>query len=388
MSEFQYYEFLAIDKPLSDQQQRELRAISTRARITATSFTNTYDWGDLKADPTALVQRYFDLHVYMANWGVFRLILRLPKAAVDLEQITQYCVEDTLDITPSGDYVLLSFYSADEELDEWMEPEDYARNLVLLREELLHGDYRCLYLAWLKGREQLGEDYDEDEEDENEGPPVPPGLNTLSPALISFVEFLGVNTDLIDAAAPDSPELSPEPPADIEGWIASLQTTKKDDLLLRWLGSDEPGLRRSVLAEIRKAMAARKPAQSPPPAPRAKDLLHSADQLRAERRRKEAEQRAKELKRQELEKAKERAKYLDDLAAKQTEAWQRVEAMIETKQPNRYAEAVTLLLDLRDIAVRANKMPAYKKRIASIRTRHDRKSRFIERMDKAQLQAD
>ena len=36
MSEYQCYEFLAIDKPLTLKQQRELRAISTRAEISST----------------------------------------------------------------------------------------------------------------------------------------------------------------------------------------------------------------------------------------------------------------------------------------------------------------------------------------------------------------
>ena len=36
MSEYQYYEFQAIDRPLTDRQMRELREISTRATITRT----------------------------------------------------------------------------------------------------------------------------------------------------------------------------------------------------------------------------------------------------------------------------------------------------------------------------------------------------------------
>jgi hypothetical protein len=51
MSEYQYYEFRAIDRPLDGEAQRALRAISSRARITATSFVNEYEWGDLKGDP-------------------------------------------------------------------------------------------------------------------------------------------------------------------------------------------------------------------------------------------------------------------------------------------------------------------------------------------------
>ena len=68
MSEYQDYEFLAVDRPLSKNEMAELRAISTRAEITPASFTNEYNWGDFKGDPHELLQRYFDLHVYIANW--------------------------------------------------------------------------------------------------------------------------------------------------------------------------------------------------------------------------------------------------------------------------------------------------------------------------------
>jgi hypothetical protein len=44
LSEYQYYEFQAVDRPLTSAQQDELRALSTRARITATSFVNHYEW--------------------------------------------------------------------------------------------------------------------------------------------------------------------------------------------------------------------------------------------------------------------------------------------------------------------------------------------------------
>ena len=49
MSEYQYYEFLALDRPLTSDEMQELRAFSTRARITPTSFINEYNWGDLRA---------------------------------------------------------------------------------------------------------------------------------------------------------------------------------------------------------------------------------------------------------------------------------------------------------------------------------------------------
>jgi hypothetical protein len=51
VSEYQYYDFKAIDHALTKTEMIALRAISTRAVITTTSFTNHYEWGDLKADP-------------------------------------------------------------------------------------------------------------------------------------------------------------------------------------------------------------------------------------------------------------------------------------------------------------------------------------------------
>ncbi|MGD0764049.1 MAG: hypothetical protein ABR929_12830 [Roseiarcus sp.] len=48
MSEYQYYEFQAIDRPLGEADRQALRGLSRRARITATSFTNSYEWGELQ----------------------------------------------------------------------------------------------------------------------------------------------------------------------------------------------------------------------------------------------------------------------------------------------------------------------------------------------------
>ena len=48
MSEYQYYEFQSVDRTLGEADRRALRDLSSRARITATSFTNSYDWGDFR----------------------------------------------------------------------------------------------------------------------------------------------------------------------------------------------------------------------------------------------------------------------------------------------------------------------------------------------------
>ena len=60
MSEYQYYEFQAIDRPLSGKEMNRLRAYSTRARITTTSFVNEYEWGNFRGDADRWMERYFD----------------------------------------------------------------------------------------------------------------------------------------------------------------------------------------------------------------------------------------------------------------------------------------------------------------------------------------
>jgi hypothetical protein len=49
MSEYQYYEFIALDRPLTAQQIDEVREFSSRAEISSTSFVNEYNFGDFKA---------------------------------------------------------------------------------------------------------------------------------------------------------------------------------------------------------------------------------------------------------------------------------------------------------------------------------------------------
>jgi hypothetical protein len=60
MSEYQYYEFLAIARPLTSEGMSALRALSTRAHITPTSFVNEYHWCNFKGNPDDLMKRFFD----------------------------------------------------------------------------------------------------------------------------------------------------------------------------------------------------------------------------------------------------------------------------------------------------------------------------------------
>ncbi|MGP7996688.1 MAG: hypothetical protein ACLPKI_05045 [Streptosporangiaceae bacterium] len=132
MSEYQYYEFLALDRPLTEKQRAELRSISTRAEITATRFVNEYQWGDLKGDPQKMVERYFDAFLYLANWGTRRLMFRLPPGVLDPETAGQYCYTDTASLIETGSHLIFSLYVDREPDDYWEEPGGHQRKPSLL----------------------------------------------------------------------------------------------------------------------------------------------------------------------------------------------------------------------------------------------------------------
>jgi hypothetical protein len=96
MSEYQHYEFVAIDEPLTPKQIMELRARYSRASITLTSFVTNYQWGNLKGDPVDWMRRYFDAYVYVANWSTCFLYLRVPKSAFDVKTLQVFKTKTVL----------------------------------------------------------------------------------------------------------------------------------------------------------------------------------------------------------------------------------------------------------------------------------------------------
>src|SRR3989337_1920962 len=104
MSEYQYYEFQAIDRPLTKDEMAELRELTTRATITPTRLQNVYQWGSFRGDPLRLMERYFDAFVYVANWGTHRLMLRLPGRLLAPETVRLYAGDAVLTARTTGEY--------------------------------------------------------------------------------------------------------------------------------------------------------------------------------------------------------------------------------------------------------------------------------------------
>ena len=282
MSEFQYYEFQAIDTLLTPAAQRELARITTRARITSRSLVNTYQWGDLKGDPRRLVERWFDLFVYWANWGTRRVMLRVPSRFVEFKAVRPYCVGNTLDARTSNGFTILEI-----ERDIEPPPDDLpdegavSAPFTTLRSSLVRGDWSCLYLGWLLGVQ------DGVVKDTAIEPPRPPGVANPSASLQAFTEFFGLDSNLLAAACEqlDNADSLTEPsPAELRAFIKALPEGEKTKLLCQAVLKDDSQL--SLEIRQRFARVNRKVAPATRPASRrtAQEIRNAADALTEKRR--------------------------------------------------------------------------------------------------------
>lgn len=379
MSEYQYYEFLAIDRPLTATQQAELRALSTRAEITAVSFTNEYQWGDFKGDPARLMRRYFDAHVYFANWGTRRLMLRLPRGVVDTAMLEPYCIEFGLLDDMTETHRIIEWQINPEEPDYDEGPgEHWMARLIPLRDELARGDARSLYLGWL-----AAVTWGELEDDVPE-PPVPPGLGDPTPAQLALADFLGIDSDLLAGAALVSPPRNvTEPTTDeVDAWLAAWPREELEQgvrLLLAGRSLEAEQVVKSRFAAWRRTIQ---------PAPEATgsrrtvaDLRRLADLARQAREKRKAEERA----RGEAERLKQRDTFLAGLAERPEPVWASAHQEAGRGNSAGYQAAARLIADLAEAHARYGSRALFDREMARFMDVHGRRRTLVERLVRAKV---
>jgi hypothetical protein len=374
LSEYQYYEFQAIDHPLSKSDQQALRAWSTRARITASSFTNSYEWGDFKGDLAKLMDRWFDLHLYLANWGARRLLMRLPKQLVDVQHLNELLRKvDCAELRVSGENLVLDIQRDEEEFEDWDDVSGRLTALVPLRADVLQGDVRLFYLLWLT----MVED-DAFEADELE--PMP-GIGPMTASLDAFADFFGLDPDLVQVAAERSAiaNASAMSPDAVRKVIAAMPDREKTAMLVRLFDRDP-----HAAIELRAAVFDRFRPESGAPQLSARtvgELRARASAIRLAREREEAEKAAAERQRQAKQAERAHQARLDAIARRGDSVWSEIDTEIERRNVAGYAKAVALLSDLRAIAEGRGTITEFARRLGAIRERHAQKKRFLERLE-------
>lgn len=379
MSEYQYYEFVAIDRPLTRDEMAELRAQSSRAAISATSFVNEYHWGDLKGDPAQWMRRYFDAFVYTANWCSCRLALRVPQGVFKKSDLKHFMTDCALTVDDAKTHWIIDWSLDDSEDHDRFGMEDgrgWMGRLAPLRDELMRGDLRPLYLGWLAG--VAGAEVDDDALE----PPVPMGMSRLSVAQQALVEFLEIDPDLITAAAAGSQEAVESSDDDsVETWVAGLSKSEMRSVFSLLLQGESQQAERRVKSEF-VAWQKKNGATVLSPARRTVAELQILANGAEERR---IGQQAKERARQEEEHRKAREAYLRKMAGNFEQCWDAIHPDAERGTAASYGAATRAIIDLAEAYALMSKTQEFERTLRLFMVRHAKRGALVRRLVEAGL---
>jgi len=366
VSEYQRYEFMTVDRPLTRTQLDAVNNLSSHIEASATHALIEYHHGDFKYDPIDVLRDYFDGFLYWANWGSPELAFRFPHGALPANFMADYDFDDFVTFTKQKEYDILDIsFGEMEPPDEWIEYE--LSSMIGVRDELLEGDMRSLYIIWLACQNMIGSE-DDDEEGAN-APIVPPAFGTLTEAQQALAELLRVPDELLGAAAQHSSAGKPSAKDDFVAWIELLPQARRNEYLLR-LAHNEAGLSRVLVKELRE-LGLGKTKATPATGERVtySSLLAESKAVRAkqEREKREQEQLAHQS----------HLQYIHDHL---DEFWRQVDRAAVRGTGVGYDEATKLLVELRDAADQFGETAEFQARFRTWVTSHLRRPAFLKRL--------
>lgn len=380
MSEYQYYEFAAIDRPLGRAEMAELRAVSSRAQISPSGFVNHYEWGDLKADPADWMRRHFDVFVYTACWCSCRLALRVPLDVFCRAELDAFAVRHALDFDKTGAHWIIHWSLHESENYDRFGMDDgrgWMQRLLPLRDELLRGDLRPLYLGWLAGAGELPDDEAE--------PEVPAGLSALSPAQRALAEFLEIDPDRLAAAAAGSapvPQTTEGDGGRLDVWLQTWPREAMLDVLkLLAQGRGQEAERHVRGRHAAWLKAQRLPAESGARRRRVAELNKRAESLALVRQEHEAQERAKE----EAKRRREREEELRCLMAEVDQRWEAINAQARRGTALGYEYAVRALTDLAEAYALTSTPQEFERALRRFLVPHAKRGALLRRLTAAGL---
>jgi len=267
----------------------------------------------------------------------------VPLATFGKSELKPFATKYALNVETGDDYWIIDWaLDESEDYDRFAEDDGsgWMRRLAPLRDELLRGDLRPLYLGWLAGagRGKIREAALE--------PEVPAGLSELSPAQQALVEFLEVDPDMLAAAAAGSTAvLQADVTGDhrIDAWLGEWSCDEMAAVLkLITLGQGQVAERRvrsrhaAWLKTQRSSVASKARRRS---VAELRELAKSASSVRLER---EAKERAK----QEAEGRRQRELQLRRLMADVDKHWEAIDVQAKRGSASGYDQAVRVIVDL------------------------------------------
>ena len=349
MSEFQYVAFQAVDRPLDDRELAFAERQSTRADITRWKMSVEYNYSSFRGDVNGLLRRGYDVFLQYTNYGDREIRIRLPyglpfKKKLHSRYIDGQHLTWTSDTKGPGGILGLHPFHETGDLEQVWEFESYLDVVVQIRNRLINGDLRALYLLWLCAAD---DDYNAPEEIAE--PPVPHGIAELADHSGELLEFYGLDPLLLQAAGKDLDAVPPEQAAEkpVQAWAKSLKTQQARDLLVDLLTKDTAGLKARLLAEVRDAQ----PQATWPTTDLQRtfaELLTQAELLRSAAEKKAATKAAAKAKRDAAQAEKKRQARMIEMSKAPKKWLGTVEQLVEQRGTDNYEAAADILFDLRE----------------------------------------
>jgi hypothetical protein len=157
MSEYQYYEFCSINKPLTKEARDAMASLSSRANVGTHNASYVYNYGDFRGNSNKLVLKYFDVFFYISNFGTIRLTFKYNISQIDINEIKKHCIEDIIDCEQYGEDILLDINIQNEDGFGWTEGEGLLPDLLPLYDEIKDKNYQFLRIVAAVNNEFSGE---------------------------------------------------------------------------------------------------------------------------------------------------------------------------------------------------------------------------------------
>jgi hypothetical protein len=199
-----------------------------------------------------MLRNGYDVFLTYSNYGCREIRMRLPNGlpfekSVWSKYISTEGLTWSADKSGKAGILCLAPY-LEEAYDPVWEFDDYLDATAKLRETLIAGDPRALYVLWLCNAVSSNDDDEAVIE-----PPVPHGLGDLSGEAADLLAFFEADPLLVDAAAIGTPAFSAQGSQGdaVNAWLTKLADARRGEIIQRMLSEDPVALEAELLSEIR-----------------------------------------------------------------------------------------------------------------------------------------
>jgi hypothetical protein len=383
MSEYQYIEFRAVDRPLTEKELAYAEKQSSRAEISKRRFANEYNYSSFRGNVNGLLKQGYDVFLEYTNYGNRTLKMRLPHGFPFDGRVTrQFFDKHLLQWEPDNKGKpnkagILTMEPYLEMPDPVWEFDDYIEQAIALRKLLMAGDLRALYLCWLFVAADENHGWDEAIE-----PPVPVGLDELATDFPDLFLFFELDPLLVRAAAENAkittktgtgslPDLSKMPSLKgrIAEWTKSLSANEARSIVAQFLTDDETSVKAELLAKLPESEGV----VSWPTLKLKrtfKDLCDATEQLRLEQDAKDEKKAAAKAKREDAKARKAREQRMIEMVSDPQKWINATEVLVDERGTDNYEQAAEILADMQEALTKTKSSNVARKHAAHLARKH------------------